>query len=188
MTRALVVYESMFGNTRAVATAIAEGLARTLEVRLVEAGAAPPTLDDVELLVVGAPTHAFGMPRPSTRADAAKHGTGPGVGAERGVREWLARLGPQPGLPAAAFSTLAEKPAWLSVIGGAGRGIETGLTRLGCDLVAPQGRFRVQGMTGPLAPGELARAAAWGEELARLASGRPWRAFGATRSELTPGS
>jgi flavodoxin len=59
--RALVVYESMFGNTEAIAHAIAEGLSPHLSVELVEVSAAPITLRDVDLLVTGAPTHAFGL-------------------------------------------------------------------------------------------------------------------------------
>ncbi|HLM17565.1 MAG TPA: flavodoxin family protein, partial [Acidimicrobiia bacterium] len=67
-THAMVVYESMFGNTRAVAEAIADSLARHFDrVDVLEADVAPLTLDGVSLVVVGAPTHAFGMSRPSTR-------------------------------------------------------------------------------------------------------------------------
>ena len=70
--RALVVYESMFGNTQTIADAIAGGLAQRMRVDAVEVGSAPATLDDdVTLLVVGGPTHAFGMSRPRTRQDAA---------------------------------------------------------------------------------------------------------------------
>ena len=54
---ALVVYESMFGNTRQIAEAVAEGLGSAMEVRVVEVGTAPPVVgEDVALLVVGGPT------------------------------------------------------------------------------------------------------------------------------------
>jgi flavorubredoxin len=73
MTRALVVFESMFGNTEAIAHAVADGLRSTMDVDVVEVGAAPASpADDVDLLVVGGPTHAFGLTRPSTRQDAAR--------------------------------------------------------------------------------------------------------------------
>ena len=68
--RALVVYESSFGNTGRVASAIWEGMFSLLEdVSLLEVGAAPSVLpQELELLVVGAPTQVFGMSRPVTRA------------------------------------------------------------------------------------------------------------------------
>ena len=73
MTRALVVYESVLGNTQAVAKAIAEGLGESRPVTVKEVSDAPDAIPpDVGLLVVGGPTHAFGMSRPETRADAAR--------------------------------------------------------------------------------------------------------------------
>ena len=69
--RALVVYESMFGNTKAVAESVALALSRDFEVDLTECGSAPlPLPDDVALLVVGAPTHAFSLSRENTRDSA----------------------------------------------------------------------------------------------------------------------
>ena len=70
---ALVVYESMFGNTQSIAKGIGEGLSSRMTVEIVEVGEAPSVIDpDVELLVVGGPTHAFGMRRPGTRQNAAQ--------------------------------------------------------------------------------------------------------------------
>jgi flavodoxin len=68
MKRALVVYESLFGNARTVARAIADGLASQLPAEAVDAGRAPATVGpDIGLLVVGGPNHQFGMPRPESR-------------------------------------------------------------------------------------------------------------------------
>jgi flavodoxin len=65
---AIVVYESMFGNTQRVAEAVAAGIAAHMTVELIEVGAAPTQIgEDVGLLVVGGPTHAFGLSRQSTR-------------------------------------------------------------------------------------------------------------------------
>lgn len=61
--KALVVYESMFGNTEQVARAVATGLGRHLDVELVAVANAPDTVSDVDLVVVGGPTHAFSMTR-----------------------------------------------------------------------------------------------------------------------------
>ena len=59
---ALVVVESSFGNTRAVAEAIRDGIATHTPAGLVEVGDAPSRLPEaVDLLVVGGPTQAFGM-------------------------------------------------------------------------------------------------------------------------------
>ena len=95
--RALVVFESMFGNTEKIAAAIGEGLATRMPVDVVEVGIAPLDIDaDTVLLVVGGPTHAFGMSRPQTRQDAVKQagGTpGPLVEGELSrAREWGERL------------------------------------------------------------------------------------------------
>ena len=87
--RALVVYESMFGNTEAIAHAIAEGLSSQLSVELVEVSAAPTTLRDVDLLVAGGPTHAFGLSRRSTRESAREQAPDGLVSSGNGLREWL---------------------------------------------------------------------------------------------------
>ena len=89
MPRALVVFESMFGNTAAVARALAAGLSETLPVDVVEVGSAPiEPDDDVVLLVVGGPTHAFGLSRTDTRHEAAarRDGVLP-VSSGIGIRE-----------------------------------------------------------------------------------------------------
>ena len=93
MKHALVVYESMFGNTQTIAVAVADGLSVRMTVDLVEVGAAPSAVAaDVDLLVVGGPTHAFGMTRPNTRQDAAKQAGRPwsprASGSGSGSRGW----------------------------------------------------------------------------------------------------
>ena len=71
--RALVVYESMFGNTEAVARAVADGLAEMHDVDLREVSQAPTeVIGRVDLIVVGGPTHAFSLSRPATRASAVR--------------------------------------------------------------------------------------------------------------------
>jgi len=68
--RAMVLYESMFGNTASVACAIAAGLRGEYEVdvRPVNGGPpAPPDSVEADLLVIGAPTHAHGLPSGMSR-------------------------------------------------------------------------------------------------------------------------
>ena len=62
--RAVIVYESMYGNTRAVAETVAAELGGSA-VSVADASA--DDLAGADLLVVGAPTHAWNMSRPSTR-------------------------------------------------------------------------------------------------------------------------
>jgi hypothetical protein len=156
-THAVVVCESMFGNTRAVGDAIAEMLAVHFDrVDVFDVADAPLTLDDVSLLVVGAPTHAFGMSRPSTRQAATEQGAT--MTGDRGIREWLADL-PRPSheVRAAVFDTRIRTPR---LPGSAAKAIGRRLRRLGCDVFAPVS-FGVSGTSGPLVDGELDRARHW---------------------------
>jgi hypothetical protein len=164
-TRAVVVCESMFGNTRAVGEVIAETLAIHFDrVDVFDVADAPVTLDDVSLLVVGAPTHAFGMSRPSTRE--AAHEQGAAAPTERGVREWLADLRPPSHeVRCAVFDTRIRTPR---LPGSAARAARRRLRRLGCDVFAPVS-FGVTGTTGPLEDGELDRARHWAAALDILA-------------------
>jgi hypothetical protein len=163
--RALVVVESMFGNTLAVARAVVEGLsAGGVDGEVVPVTEAPSQVaPEVRLLVVGGPTHAFGLSREGTRADAVRQGGHPDGGADTGLREWLAALEPaEPGVASAAFDTRVRKRG---VPGSAARGAEKRLARLGYAQ-GPTMSFWVDGVSGPLLDGELGRARAWGEELA----------------------
>lgn len=159
---ALVVYESMFGNTKDIACAIAEGIGGHTRVTSIEF-LTEDALEDVDLLVVGGPTHAHGMSRPQTREGAHEQGA-PEV--ETGVRERLPALGKQVMRGAVAFDTRIDKPRVIT--GAASKGIERALRHLGYHIVAPAQSFLVDGMKGPLLPGELERACAWGEQLRSL--------------------
>lgn len=169
MTRALLVYESMFGNTRSIAEAVADGLRSCLPTELAEVGVAPTWIpEDVTLVVVGGPTHALGLSRPQTRQDAATRTSGPLVSPEIGLREWLIALNTRDGVPAATFDTRIGKPR---VPGSAARAAGRRLRRAGFRLVVPAKSFYVSEIPGPLLEGELDRAREWGEDLARQAQG-----------------
>ncbi|MFQ1002825.1 flavodoxin family protein [Modestobacter sp. SSW1-42] len=168
MTRALVVYESMFGNARAVAQAIADGLSATVPTDVVAAAEAPAEIPaDVGLLVVGGPNHAFSMPRPATRQSAVTQHGADVADTSRGLREWLAAVhAPTRGLPAAAFDTrVAGHPA-LTRMDHAARATEKLLGKLGTRVAAPAEHFAVADTRGPLVAGEQDRARRWGRELA----------------------
>jgi hypothetical protein len=162
---ALIVFESMFGNTRQIADAVTEGLSRHLPVEQVEVGAAPAIVgDDVEVLVVGGPTHGFGMTRPKTRQSAAEQAEDGLVSRGMGIREWLGRLpAGSPEVVVAAFDTRITRPR---LPGSAAAAAEKRLQRLGFRVLGRSQSFFVEGTTGPLARGERERARRWGEELA----------------------
>jgi hypothetical protein len=168
--KALVVYESMYGNTRAIAEGIARGLGNAADVTLVAVGqVSDEHVRDADLLVVGGPTHVHSMSRTSTRKAAieaaAKPDSGLAVeeGADgRGLREWIADLG-ELNVRAAAFDTRVQGPVVL--MGRAARAIERSLRNRGATVVADGESFLVS-KSNRLVPGELERAERWGAQLA----------------------
>jgi flavodoxin len=163
--KALVVYESMFGNTGAVARAVADGLRGRMDVELVEAAAAPESpRGHVDLVVVGGPTHAFSMTRESTREDAVRQGATTDPHAP-GIREWIDHLAGGPHAErVATFDTRVGKVRHLP--GSAAKSAAKGLRKHGYDALSRPESFYVEDTEGPLVEGELDRARAWGEQLA----------------------
>lgn len=163
--RALVMWESTFGNTRKIADSIVEGLAPTVEASAVEADRFEPwMLGGVGLVVVGAPTHMFRLPDARSRQTAVRRAPGRASHATSGIREWLddpAQNGK--GTVAATFDTRFARPHWLT--GSAARGAAKRLTALGYHVIATESFF-VTGSEGPLRKGETERARAWAEQLA----------------------
>jgi hypothetical protein len=166
--KALVVYESMWGNTRQVANAIAEGLGGVpaTEVGTVDAD----ELKDLDLLVVGGPTHAFSMSRASTRRDAAQKGA-TGGHDDLGIREWLDALPSDLTAAVATFDTRATKVRHLP--GSAARSAAKEIKRHHGGRVVDQESFYVLDMEGPLMEGELDRARSWAASLAHAVPASP---------------
>lgn len=167
--RAAIVYESMFGNTRLVAEAIAEGLGDAVTVTVLRVKDAPEAFADVDLLLVGAPTHVHGLSRPSTRTEAATWSDDPDRSlalepdAEGiGVREWLETCGAPPPL-FAAFDTRADMTELFT--GSAASTIDKRLRRLGSRRLLSKRSFLVD-KNSDLVAGQLDDARAWGSELA----------------------
>ena len=161
--RSLVVYESWFGNTRRIAEEIAAALAQEGSVEVISVDEPLPSLEGVDLLVVGAPTHVHGLSgRRSREAAVEQSGHGePGIG----VRGWIDTLPGGAGWPrAAVFDTRANKPALL--VGSAARGIARRLRQRGYALAVEPRSFFVEGTPGPLEEGELERSSEWARELA----------------------
>lgn len=167
----LVLYESMFGNTRRIAEAIGDGLATAdLDVRVDLVSAVVNA--DADLVVIGAPTHAHSLPRASSREEAAtwaqdpeKHLALEPDASAPGVREWLEALETPP-TAWAAFATRADIPRIFA--GDASAAIEKRMRRSGSSRpVAPSECFLVD-LDNVLVEGELERAREWGRSLARL--------------------
>lgn len=175
MVQALVVYESVFGDARAIAHAVADGLAAAaVPATAVAAAEAPGEIGpDVGLVVVGGPNHAFGMPRPSTRDSAVTQYGAELADTSTGLREWLESVRvPGDGVLAAAFDTRGSGHPVLTRMDHASRTEEKLLGRLGARVVAPAEHFSVVDTTGPLVDGEEDRARAWGRALAETVLSR----------------
>ncbi|MDN3243155.1 flavodoxin family protein [Glycomyces tritici] len=163
--RAAVIYESMFGNTRTVAEALSEELAKHMEVELYEAGEAPASIDaSIGLVVLGAPTHGFTLSRPSSRQEAAGMTPDELVSTGIGVREWLEAAKAAPGTRAAAFDTRISH-----VPGSAARAATRRLRRSGFAIIARPASFMVEKTLGPLVPGQLDRVRSWATAIAAAA-------------------
>jgi len=165
VTRAWVVYESMFGNTREVAEAVADGLRDGTDVEVHEVSKATPLPPDLDLLVVGGPTHAFGLSRQSTREDAATKAHRTVESADMGLREWLAGL--EHDTPPPRFATFDTRVDHPRLPGSAAKKAAKRLRRQGSTQSTDPESFWVHGTEGPLLDGELDRARGWGRSLAQ---------------------
>lgn len=162
---ALVVVESMFGNTAEVGAAVARGLELAgLDATVRSVEEAPTRLPaGLALVVLGAPTHAFSLSRPASRADAVRQGAA-NHHVGWGMREWLAGCEPGPSHPpVAVFDTRMSKVRRLPMA--AGPAARRLARAQGFEVTERPAYFLVEEVTGPLAAGELSRAAAWGRRI-----------------------
>ena len=168
--RAVVVYESMYGNTHRIAEAIGAGLETAFDVRVVSVTQAmPEVIADADLVVVGGPTHVHGMSRASTRKAAVQAADKPVGGLQGepdaldpGLREWFGSLGDYP-VRAAAFDTRMHGPATFT--GRAAKGVTRLLRQHGFEVVAEPESFLVT-KQDRLEPQEEDRARDWAAKLA----------------------
>lgn len=141
--KALIVYDSSYGNTEKIARAVAEAITPSNEVKVLRASEANPLeLASVNLLIVGSPTHG-GRPTP----------------AVQGFLKKVPALSLK-GVSVAAFDTRISKKI-VGVFGYAAGRIASDLKKKGGTLIAPPEGFLVAGSQGPLKEGELERAAGW---------------------------
>lgn len=153
--KALIVYDSFFGNTEQVAQAMGRALEGETEVQVVRVNQVKPEqLVGLDLLLVGSPTRGF---RPSP-----------------GTTEWLKSIPAAAlrGVRVAAFDTrvapedIPSRPLrfLVSKLGYAAPAIASALQKAGGELALPPEGFLVQDREGPLKPGEADRAAHWARE------------------------
>jgi flavorubredoxin len=175
--KAFVVYESLWGNTAAVAQAIAEGIGPEARA-LTTDEASTDLVEAADLLVAGAPVLGFNLPTDSMRDSVARTEvdapTPPDL-AHPSMRSWLESL-PHGQAPSAAFETRI----WWSPRGATGA-IEDRLERAGYRPIAKAQKFVVEGKYGPLRDGELERAREWGSSLAQVIADQDKVAAGARR-------
>lgn len=171
--RALVVYESMYGNTHTVAIDIAAGLRATHDVTLVPVTRATEELvAAADLLVVGGPTHMHGMSSAASRRSAAESARKKGSGLTMdpdadgpGLHAWLGAISGRDKLAVAFDTRLSGSPL---VTGRASRGISRLLARRGCRLIAAPESFLVS-KKNTLHAGEAERASSWGATIGEAA-------------------
>jgi flavodoxin len=139
---ALVIYDSLYGNTEKIAEAIACVLRQYGHARVVPASTVT-VLDflGINVLALGGPTQ--------------KHGLSPAI------EDLLDRMVPEKlvGMPAVAYDTRVHITGWLS--GSAAEKIARRIQRYGVKLVLPPESFFVEGREGPLEKGEVERAGTW---------------------------
>jgi hypothetical protein len=168
--RALIAYESLYGNTHIVANHIADGLRDGYEVTVFPVSEVTiEMLNEADLLVVGGPTHIHGMSTNRSRQAAADAASKPGSGLTLepdsvgpGLRDWLQEISHGHGAPAAAFDTRLDGPQFFT--GRASLGISHRLRRQGYHLVLDPESFLVSKQNA-LIDGETIRARDWGTAL-----------------------
>ena len=163
--QAIVVYESVWGNTAAIARAIADGIGGDTAAFATDE-VPPERLAGAELIVAGSPVFGFSLPSEATRTrilESETDGPPPDL-SHPSLRSWLDHLPPGHGR-AAAFETRI----WWSPRGATGS-IQKKLAAAGYQRLTAPEKFVVRDKCGPLRDGELDRARAWGQRLAALAA------------------
>jgi flavodoxin I len=155
--KAMVVYDSVYGNTEKIAAAIGAALSSAGDVEVIRASEARPgPLAGLTLVVVGSPTQKF---RPIAPVTGFLKGIPP-----NGLK----------GVKVAAFDTRFTESAvekvrilafFVNILGYAAKPIAAALQKKGGDLALPPEGFYVADTEGPLLEGELERAAAWAKQL-----------------------
>jgi flavodoxin I len=143
--KALVIYDSQYGNTEQIAKAIAEALGA--EAKVVKVGQTKAAdIANYSYIIIGSPTQG-GRPTPAIK-----------IFLDNLTADVLA------GKRLATFDTRLK--GWSKIFGYAAPRIEAVIReKRGNTTAQPQGFF-VKGTKGPLVDGELERAATWAKAIA----------------------
>jgi len=145
--KALVVYDSVFGNTEQIAQAIGNALDSQMDVEILRvSNVKPEQLTGLKLLIIGSPTQG-GRPTPAIQDFLNKI-------SEAAIR----------GINVAAFDTRLSTRL-VGIFGYAAGRIADSLKRNGGTLIVPPEGFFVKDKEGPLKEGELERAADWAKQI-----------------------
>jgi flavodoxin len=132
MKKAIVIYDTKFGNTEKISKSLALGMnEQGMEVDSVNVDDVKfDKLSEYDLLAIGGPTHGFGMSKP--------------------IKEFFQKLKhvELQDKKVFAFDT-KNRGRW----GSAAKGIEKRLKRIGMNIVMPCASATVQGLKGPLHDG-----------------------------------
>ena len=154
--KALIVYDSVFGNTEKIAKAIGDSLADLQSTEVVKVSEAKlEQLQGTDLLIVGSPTRAF---KPT-----------------KAIVDFLIQIPSNglKGIDVAAFDTRVNTEdvnsrilnGFVKIFGYAAKPIADKLQKKGGNLVIPPEGFLVKDNEGPLKEGELERAAKWAKQV-----------------------
>ncbi|MEM3759487.1 MAG: flavodoxin domain-containing protein [Candidatus Bathyarchaeia archaeon] len=148
MKRAIIIYDTKFGNTEKIAKALAIGMEKEgVKVDCVKADEVDvDKLGECDFLAFGAPTHAFGISKP--------------------MKAFLEKLKSVnlKGKKAFAFDTKYKS----RLAGSAAKGIEKRLKEFGMSIIKPYTSAIVKSSEGPLAEGMEESFEKIGSEIAEL--------------------
>ena len=155
--QALVIFDSVFGNTEKIAQSIAAGLRTAHETQCLRAGAVSVTqITSADIIVVGSPTRSF-------RATPATHSLLEAVPSAalqgKKVAAFDTRL-LMTGVKGLLFRKIIDKGGYAAPI------IARALESKAGTLALPAEGYFVKGEEGPLVDDELQRAVEWGKKLA----------------------
>jgi flavodoxin len=154
--KALIVYDSVFGNTEQIAKAIGDSIAELTSTEVVKVSEAKlEQLQGTGLLIVGSPTRAF---KPT-----------------KAIVDFLIQIPSNglKGIDVAAFDTRVNTEdvnsrilnGFVKIFGYAAKPIADKLQKKGGNLMLPPEGFFVKDNEGPLKEGELERAAEWAKQV-----------------------
>jgi flavodoxin len=154
--KAMIIYDSFFGNTEQIAQAIGKAIGSQQNVEIFRVSQVKPEqLTGLNILIVGSPTRGF-RPTPAITK----------------LLESIPRHGLK-GVKVAAFDTRISMsdidsrilPPLVKIFGYAAKPIADKLQKKDGELAMPPEGFFVQGTEGPLKEGELERAANWAKQI-----------------------